>query len=104
MSFTDGHPKLGGRQAGTPNRLTGAFREALQIVYEDIGGHEAFTEWAKDNPTDFYRICARLIPVEIKDSSAEKTIVIVNRSVLREQPGTVPLIEDQSDDADEGAP
>ena len=47
--FAKGQPKLGGRTAGTPNKLTASFREAVQIAYDGIGGHEAFTEWAKAN-------------------------------------------------------
>ena len=57
--------KTGGRQAGVANRLTTAFKTAVQIVYEDIGGHKAFAEWARENPGDFYRIASRLIPTEI---------------------------------------
>ena len=56
--------KTGGRQVGTPNKVTTAFKTAVQIVYEDIGGHKAFAEWARENPGDFYRIASRLIPAE----------------------------------------
>ena len=34
--------KLGGRQAGTPNKITTVFKDAVRFVYEDIGGNEAF--------------------------------------------------------------
>ncbi len=44
MPFLPGKPKTGGRQPGVPNRLTTAFREAVQVVYNDIGGHEAFLQ------------------------------------------------------------
>ena len=57
--------KTGGRQAGTANKVTTAFKTAVQIVYEDIGGHKAFAAWARENPGDFYRIASRLIPTEI---------------------------------------
>lgn len=32
--------KTGGRQAGTPNRITTAFKEAVQIACDKIRGHE----------------------------------------------------------------
>ncbi len=54
--------KTGGRQVGTPNKVTAIFKDAVRTVYEDIGGNEAFAAWAKENPTEFYRIAARLIP------------------------------------------
>ena len=76
--FEKGMAKLGGRQKGTPNQLTGAFREAVLIAYENIGGHEAFSKWAAENQTEFYRIAARLIPTEIKGPS-EDIIVVVER-------------------------
>jgi hypothetical protein len=74
--FEKGMAKLGGRQRGTPNRVTGAFREAVLLAYENIGGHEAFSKWAADNQTEFYRIAARLIPTEIKGPSEEITVVL----------------------------
>ena len=72
-----GH-KTGGRQVGTPNKITSAFKEAVRTVYEDIGGNEAFAAWAKENPTEFYRIAARLIPTEMA-SQGTSINVIVNR-------------------------
>lgn len=68
--------KTGGRQAGTANRVTTAFKTAVQIVYEDIGGHKAFAEWARENPGDFYRIASRLIPTELAPSPEDRHITI----------------------------
>lgn len=56
--------KTGGRQKGTPNKVTRQFKDAVRIVYDEIGGHEAFAEWARENRGDFYRIAAKLIPAE----------------------------------------
>ena len=75
--FTKGIAKIGGRRKGTPNRLTTNFSEAVLLAYENIGGHEAFSKWAAENQTDFYRIAARLIPTEIKSSETEALTVIV---------------------------
>jgi hypothetical protein len=81
MSFIPGKPKTGGRQAGTPNRLTGLFREAVLCVYERLGGHDAFLQWARENPTEYYKIAARLIPTEMREDDGSKSVtVIVQRS------------------------
>ena len=72
--------KSGGRQAGTPNKITAAFKDALRFVYEDIGGNAAFSEWAKENPTEFYKICARLIPTEVAASDNEGVTILINRT------------------------
>jgi hypothetical protein len=63
--------KTGGRKAGTPNRITKTFKDAVRAVYEDIGGNAAFAEWARENPGDFYRIASRLIPTEFVPMSQE---------------------------------
>jgi hypothetical protein len=78
--------KTGGRQQGTPNRITTAFKQAVQIVYDEIGGHAAFATWARENQTDFYRIASRLIPTEITSPDNSVTI-IVNRGDALEQSG-----------------
>jgi hypothetical protein len=56
--------RRGGRQKGTPNKLTKKFKDAIALVYDDIGGDKAFAAWARKNQTEFYRIAARIIPHE----------------------------------------
>ena len=68
--------KTGGRQVGTPNKVTAIFKDAVRTVYEDIGGNAAFAEWAKENPTDFYRIAARLIPTEMASQGTSINVII----------------------------
>jgi hypothetical protein len=46
--------KTGGRQAGTPNKISTVFKEAVRTVYEDIGGHAAFAAWDKEKPLCVY--------------------------------------------------
>ena len=54
----------GGSRKGKPNRTTSAAKEAFSLAFEGLGGVGAFTTWARRNPTDFYKLYARLIPVE----------------------------------------
>ncbi len=77
MPFTPGKPKTGGRQPGTPNRLTTAIREAVLFVYDGLGGHDAFLEWARGNPTEYYKIAARLIPAEIREDTGDRAITVI---------------------------
>lgn len=77
MPFLPGKPKTGGRQTGVPNLLTAQFREAVQYAYNDIGGHEAFSQWARENPGEFYRIAARLIPTEVREKSEDNRVMVV---------------------------
>ncbi len=61
-----GTPKsLGsGRSKGTPNRATRAAKDVLSATFDGIGGVDAMVAWAKKEPTAFYRLWARLIPLE----------------------------------------
>ncbi len=86
MQFQSGKAKTGGRQVGTPNKLTAAFKEAVAIVYNTLGGHEAFAEWAKLNQGEFYKICARLIPGEMRAESPDDRITVI---IAREQAHTL---------------
>lgn len=94
MPYERGKPKTGGRLPGVSNRFTGAFREAVQVVYHGLGGHPAFLKWAKENRTEYYRIAARLIPGEMQEGDKTGTLtVIVQRHP--EAPTVLPVIEDQ---------
>lgn len=57
-----------GRPKGSQNRVTRAFKEAVLVAFEGIGGTDALTVWARAHPGDFYRIAARLIPTETQVS------------------------------------
>lgn len=58
-----GH-KTGGRKAGTPNKLGATAKENIQAVFVRLGGYKHMTEWARENPTEFYRLYSKLLPVE----------------------------------------
>lgn len=64
-SFTEGAP-LPGRKTGTVAKTA---RANLYAAFEDMGGVEELVRWGRGNPTEFYRIWARLIPVEVEDES-----------------------------------
>ena len=77
MTFKSGMQKVAGRVKGTPNKLTANFREAVLLAYDAIGGHATFAEWARQNPTEFFKIAARLIPTELTSSEKGGVTVII---------------------------
>ncbi len=53
-----------GRPKGSKNRFT-LLRRELLATYDELNPHtgrEHLVEWARKNPTAFYRIIARLLP------------------------------------------
>lgn len=53
-----------GRPIGAKNKLSGAAKENIAAVFTRLGGTAQMSKWAKENPTEFYKIYARLIPIE----------------------------------------
>lgn len=67
-----------GRPPGAPNKTTVAVKEAMEHVYIALQNkapgrkaHGHFTEWAEGNPTEFYKLYAKLLPKEITGPGAE---------------------------------
>lgn len=66
MAWPKGKPRPpgSGRAKGTPNKSSATVRESILAVYATIGGDKAFAEWAHSNPQEYYKIYARVLPVE----------------------------------------
>ncbi len=73
--FQKGHKLATGRPKGSKNRITNDVRECFHRVYDEMGadkinpdtdkpytGAEAMLLWARDNPTEFYRLYGKMIP------------------------------------------
>lgn len=59
------NPKAGpGRPKGVPNKVTTVAKEAFALAFEGLGGVPKLIEWAKANPSEFFKLYARLIPVQ----------------------------------------
>lgn len=55
-----------GRKAGVKNKMSATARENVIAVFTRIGGTAHMAEWARENPSDFYRMYSRMIPQEVK--------------------------------------
>jgi hypothetical protein len=67
MGFEKGHQKIGGKVKGTPNKLTRTVKETVLAVFDDLQADPKanLLSWGKENPTEFYKIAAKLIPTEV---------------------------------------
>jgi hypothetical protein len=59
--------KTGGRTAGTENKTTASMKQCVQSTLEWLQTQPRVNmrEWAKENPTEFYKISSKLIPTEL---------------------------------------
>lgn len=80
--------RRGGRQKGTPNKVSRIARENLIAVFEQIGGVQAMTSWAQAEPTEFYRLYARLLPVEHVGEGGTGPIQTVVRHIYEGVPSS----------------
>lgn len=74
MGKPKGSQKTGGRTAGTPNKMTSSAKEAFQAAFDQIGGMHGLAVWAAANPTEFYKLYARLIPVDLQAKIEELVV------------------------------
>lgn len=56
--------KYGGRKKGSLNKHTKTVKAAFQEAFDLMQAHPGINlfEWGSANPTDFYRLCSKLIP------------------------------------------
>lgn len=67
--------KTGGRTKGTPNKLSGGVKSNVVAVFDKIGGRDAMAEWARENPTEFYKLYGRLLPHEVTGEDGGPLII-----------------------------
>jgi hypothetical protein len=73
-------PGTSGNPRGRPKSSDlSPFKDALMVAFRRLGGVEGLIEWGREHPTEFYRLCGRLIPQEF---STKQTGEVVVRHVL----------------------
>lgn len=70
-----GKPFEKGNKAATnrgPNKVTRTVKETVLEVFDRLQLHDTanLETWGEQNPTEFYKIAAKLIPTEIKGEVA----------------------------------
>lgn len=65
-----------GRPKGAINKTTREVKEAILQVFDDIGGVEAFAAWASRNPTEFYKLYGKLLPIQLQGAGSKGEFVI----------------------------
>lgn len=74
-----------GRPKGSKNKFTKSAREAFQFAFDELGGPAQLAEWGKANPTEFYKLYGRLIPVEHTGEDGKPIDVTVIHKHVRDE-------------------
>jgi hypothetical protein len=59
-----------GRPKGSTNKMSATVKEALLKTYDEIGGDARFALWAAGEPTEFYKLFAKMLPKEMEVAGA----------------------------------
>ncbi len=79
-----------GRPRGIPNKTTASAREAFALAFDKAGGYAELTAWAKANRTEFYKLYARLIPVEHVGAGGNGPIATVVKHIYESPAPAMP--------------
>lgn len=68
-----------GRKKGVPNKTTASVKLALTEAFKGLGGVPALLSWAKSDPSEFYKLWAKMLPQEVTvpDGSSVQAVVIL---------------------------
>lgn len=81
--------KFGGRKKGAVNYFTRSVREVMADTFAEMqlvpGAN--LLDWAKENPTEFYKLAAKLIPLQVETQETEPRVMIQ----IIPDPGCYPL-------------
>ena len=81
-----GTPKTGGRQKGTPNKVTSLAKDAIAAAAERLGGIDRLVEWARSDPSNervfWGQIYTKLLPLQV---SGDPNAPVVSRLIVQWQ-------------------
>src|SRR4051794_31415063 len=70
-----GAAKTGGRQVGTPNRITKALKDMILGALDDAGGQEYLREQARENPAAFMTLLGKVLPTTLAGEAKNPLVV-----------------------------
>lgn len=60
--------KTGGKVKGSINKFTKSVKDVFKDTFEELQGNPKakLSAWAKENPTEFYKLCSKMIPAAVE--------------------------------------
>lgn len=74
------------RPKGSKNKFTTSARDAFTHAFKGLGGVPALQKWATLNPTEFFKLYARLIPVEHVGDGGEGPVQAIVKHIYESRP------------------
>lgn len=73
-----------GRPVGSKNKNSKMVKEVFAEVFNELQNDPKakLIEWAKREPTEFYRLAAKLIPVQLTQDENENPITIIGVKII----------------------
>ncbi|MFC0302767.1 hypothetical protein ACFSTI_25085 [Rhizorhabdus histidinilytica] len=72
-----GRQKTGGRQKGTPNKVTKALKDMILGALDDAGGQTYLADQAKANPAAFMTLVGKVLPMQVA-GDADNPLNVIN--------------------------
>lgn len=58
--------RRGGRQKGTPNKLTATIKQAIEQSFEEVGGADYLARMAKEQPVAYMTLLGKVLPTQLQ--------------------------------------
>lgn len=75
MAKAKGSPKTGGRQKGTPNKVTGDVKSAIAAAFNEVGGKDYLVKLAESDPKTFCTLVGKIVPLSLQGGDEDKPIL-----------------------------
>ena len=63
--------RRGGRQRGTPNKLTASLKDMILGALDDVGGQAYLATQARENPAIFCTLVGKVLPMSVAAAGAD---------------------------------
>ena len=78
--------RRGGRQKGTPNKITHSLKEAILGALDAEGGVNYLRSVARENPTVFCALLAKVLPLTVVDEQATEVPMVTEINFIGMEP------------------
>ncbi len=94
MAFKKGESgNPNGKPKGAKNKINRAIKDVINETFNQLQADSKnnMLEWAKNNPTEFYKLASKLIPTEIDANiNSEPKKILVHRISFTDRPSNEP--------------